>query len=494
LRAEFFEGLKLQILYTLQIVLISSLVFACGGGGGNNTANTTLKGLNVTIAGQGRLNSIPSGLSCEGSCFAEYPSGSLVTLKAVPIDGAKFLGWGGSCIGVSIGDGCVVMLDQLKSANAIFTSKAPSTSCLPVPVSSRLLNVKDFGAKGDGLTDDTVSIQKTIDAIGSGGGTVLVPDGIYMIDAVTSIRPKAKVTIRLTPQAVLRATPNSVERYAVVFINGVSDVNITGGTIEGDRNFHKGATGEWGMGIQLNGAKSIVIENMTIRDAWGDGVYIGGSASVGSSESVTICGLVSEQNRRQGLSAVYVNNLLVRDSVFKNTSGTRPELGLDIEPNPGQTVKNVIIQNSLFSGNSGGGIAIALDPANKLTAFIENVIFKDNIVISNGQTNAPRLLAGVSIAGTKAATILGNKISDNIGVGVIDVGSTGTLIENNTVTGTSFQTVQNAGNGTGVNIISGVAAVLRRNTIMINQGAGILIPDGSGNVLLEANIVFSNGS
>ena len=42
------------------------------------------------------------------------------------------------------------------------------------------INVKSFGAKGDGITDDTKAIQDSIDYIESfGGGTLLLPKGVY---------------------------------------------------------------------------------------------------------------------------------------------------------------------------------------------------------------------------------------------------------------------------------------------------------------------------
>ena len=43
-----------------------------------------------------------------------------------------------------------------------------------------LLNISDFGAKGDGKTDNTTAIQKTIDAAAKTGATVLIPAGTFL--------------------------------------------------------------------------------------------------------------------------------------------------------------------------------------------------------------------------------------------------------------------------------------------------------------------------
>jgi len=44
------------------------------------------------------------------------------------------------------------------------------------------VNLKDFGATGDGVTDDGPAFQKALDALaGAGGGTLFVPDGKYVI-------------------------------------------------------------------------------------------------------------------------------------------------------------------------------------------------------------------------------------------------------------------------------------------------------------------------
>lgn len=43
------------------------------------------------------------------------------------------------------------------------------------------VNVKKYGAKGDGITDDTAAIQGALDSLETSGGTVFVPSGHYKI-------------------------------------------------------------------------------------------------------------------------------------------------------------------------------------------------------------------------------------------------------------------------------------------------------------------------
>jgi len=49
------------------------------------------------------------------------------------------------------------------------------------------VNVKWFGAKGDGKTDDTAALQAAISSLGTGGGTVSLPGGNYAISAPLTI-------------------------------------------------------------------------------------------------------------------------------------------------------------------------------------------------------------------------------------------------------------------------------------------------------------------
>ena len=53
---------------------------------------------------------------------------------------------------------------------------------------SETISVKDYGAVGDGVTDDTVAIQATIDAVSR--GTILFPQGTYKVTSTINIANK----------------------------------------------------------------------------------------------------------------------------------------------------------------------------------------------------------------------------------------------------------------------------------------------------------------
>jgi polygalacturonase len=106
-------------------------------------------------------------------------------------------------------------------------------------------NVRDFGAKGDGKTLDTVAIQKAIDAcFNDKGGTVIFPAGDFVCG---TIELKSNVTLHLSAKGRLLGSSKREDYSAgkgvpsgngnIVFIYAVNaeNVSIEGrGTIDGN--------------------------------------------------------------------------------------------------------------------------------------------------------------------------------------------------------------------------------------------------------------------
>ncbi|MHB1922519.1 MAG: glycosyl hydrolase family 28-related protein, partial [Chitinophagaceae bacterium] len=66
-----------------------------------------------------------------------------------------------------------------------------------------MFNVRDYGAKGNGKSNDAPSINRAIDAAAaSGGGTVYFPAGTYLSG---SIHLKSNITLYLDQGSIIQA-------------------------------------------------------------------------------------------------------------------------------------------------------------------------------------------------------------------------------------------------------------------------------------------------
>jgi hypothetical protein len=116
-------------------------------------------------------------------------------------------------------------------------------------VSSRIhVNVKEYGAVGDGVTDDSTAIQNAINSISS--GTIYFPNGTYLINTGITLKPRVVLFAHAGSNTNISAGANSMTllsyinttgstqttfsvfglRFLVNSKTGVTAINIDGGT------------------------------------------------------------------------------------------------------------------------------------------------------------------------------------------------------------------------------------------------------------------------
>jgi len=157
----------------------------------------------------------------------------------------------------------------------------------------------------------------------------------------------------------IRLKGTSLGSYDILKISGASNVTLYNPVIVGDRNSHSGTTGEWGMGIGIRGSSNITIYGPNVTNCWGDGIYLGQLYGKGHNKNIVIKDAYLRKNRRDGISIISVDGLLVENIYAGYTDGTSPRTGINFEPNnPECELKNVVINNPRTENNGSRGIQI----------------------------------------------------------------------------------------------------------------------------------------
>lgn len=117
---------------------------------------------------------------------------------------------------------------------------------------------------------------------------------------------------------------------------------------------------EWRHTLSILSCTNVKIIGLTLADSGGDGIYLGRVAGAAFyNKDIVIRDVVCDNHHRQGISIITVKNLLIEDSIFKNTSGTAPMAGMDFEPNTNQEcLVNITVRNCIIENNRNYGITI----------------------------------------------------------------------------------------------------------------------------------------
>jgi parallel beta-helix repeat protein len=309
----------------------------------------------------------------------------------------------------------------------VFLAKAHSNTSAERPelvsldfsmIPERPVNAGEFGARCDGTGDDTEAINRALQA----SRNVLLPTkGVCNVNPALragegsgGLQPPDATLLDLNG-ATLKALPVSAGHYSVIGLLKRKHVWIRNGVIQGERQNHTGRGGEWGFGISIIGSSEVLVDSITVQDAWGDGVYTASHADGTHCQHIVLNNIHAYNNRRQGVSIIDGVGLRVFNSVFEKTNGTLPESGVDIEPFGANMVQDVILYGNRFSDNKGFGFVVSSMSMPKGQEAARGVKFINNVVSGSGMSGLWLLdVDGFDIENNSVKKSTGGKASKGI--------------------------------------------------------------------------------
>ena len=286
-----------------------------------------------------------------------------------------------------------------------------------------LFNVTNYGATGNGVTDDRVNCQAAIDAAeAAGGGTVIFPRGTYSLTKAAAGThclniESSNVHIILNAGATLKMADAQVTVdthfvYVVLFGDGssvFSNMSITGqGTIDynaAGQTYTAQNGGVLARGcLKFDGANvNSLIDGIKCINANGDCIFVKGVSDAVRGGNVTV------QNTKvldsaEGISIRNMNEVRILGNHVENITGyVSAQDG--IEP---ASCDNVTIANNVIKNVEGSGV----DVFDKNT----NVTITGNAIDTCGTKTGGSGGDGITVGGTGAANtnivISGNAITD----------------------------------------------------------------------------------
>lgn len=229
------------------------------------------------------------------------------------------------------------IVDYVEEGNIANLDEAKSYTDTAINSAKYVANVKDFGAVGNGTTDDTPAFQAAMDTLTSGGKLVVPGGGEYLLKSQVWIRDN--VTVEAYGAVLRKKAGNS--SYAAFqgastrgkgYGAGASNISFLGGTYRGQF----GSSGS-GISITLHHSDSVTIKDITFEES----VWNGHSVDLG------------------GCSNVFIDNITVKGFAGFNSKPYSEAIQIDYstaigmpedDPNSfdGLPTVNLTLQNSKF--------------------------------------------------------------------------------------------------------------------------------------------------
>ena len=225
-----------------------------------------------------------------------------------------------------------------------------------------LNNVKDFGAVGDGVTDDRAAIQAAIDnAVQfTPQGGILFPAGTYRLSRVNVLGGRWSIDLNGVqdfmvmgegPKSVVKladTTSKTSDWHVFILRNNCQRVVFKDLVIDGNRT---GLTNpdEQSHGIEVEpGTEDLVVDRCIVRECFGDGMRLLGQGHGGPHvKRLRIENCLFQKNKRSGLGIQRaLEQIIIANCIF---DATVSDQSIDFEPSGSDGPTELVIQGCIIN-------------------------------------------------------------------------------------------------------------------------------------------------
>lgn len=392
-------------------------------------------------------------------------------------------------------------------------------------------NVLDYGAVGDGSTDDTVAIQNALDQVlTDGGGEVFFPGQgrIYSIDG--PLRIYRNTTLTQAPDSVIRRDAdgtmllNGDAAQAFGGYTGHGNIIIQGGTWDANGTVVIGDN----MAISIGHAENVTVRDTIIKDVPGFHAIEFNATRTGRAINVKCLGFI-DTGSRQFSEAIQIDlakgsaqfggfgpyddtpcdDILIQGCTIApsgtvGTTGWGAGVGShsftenfqhtnirivhnDIQDTIQYAVRNQYWNDSVISNNTITGCGAAIWVETPTAVSVEDVVIANNTMRDIGSFGHSVFLDGAVSRPIRHVNITGNVLRTNAGsnTGFRLVG-----VEEATVTGNTLRNIA----GTAISQANVIATVVTGNRVYESASSGISCDEGAQCIISDNSVALCNSN
>lgn len=223
------------------------------------------------------------------------------------------------------------------------------------------VNVRDFGAVGDGVTDDTAAIQAALNAACPNGTVVFPsPSASYLHSA--ALVPPSYCTL-VGSSAVIKAKSGTSDQVMGFTISGKTRITLQGLIYDGNRTGRTAGGGPTAFGIFIANSSNITLRDLIVQNSLWDGIelaYTNNADATTRASQILLDNIIVTNSSRNGLTVDGAKDVTCLNSQFNGSDTNSPRAGIDVEAD-NATIFNesVWFLNCEANGNVGNGLTFA---------------------------------------------------------------------------------------------------------------------------------------